>query len=115
MSLLKPINLKRHLFFALFFNQKHGEACKCSTSKCSYLKTEMQVWCHEYLKKQNFNALTQFSLSCAFYEENCRFFSIFFRHSGLELKSYRYYDANTCGFDFAGCIEDLKVCIVYNL
>jgi len=33
-----------------------------------------------------------------------------FVDSGLEIKYYRYYDAKTCGLDFKGLIEDLKVC-----
>lgn len=32
-----------------------------------------------------------------------------FRHSGLEVKSYRYYDPKTCGLDFQGAVEDIKV------
>ena len=32
-----------------------------------------------------------------------------FRHSGLGVKQYRYYDAQTCGFDFKGCVEDILV------
>ncbi|ETN59536.1 aspartate aminotransferase [Anopheles darlingi] len=31
-----------------------------------------------------------------------------FRHSGLNVKSYRYYDPATCGFDFNGALEDLS-------
>jgi aspartate aminotransferase len=31
-----------------------------------------------------------------------------FRDCGLEVKAYRYYDPSTCGFDFAGAMEDLK-------
>lgn len=31
-----------------------------------------------------------------------------FKFSGLEVKSYRYYDPKTCGFDFAGMVEDLS-------
>ena len=31
------------------------------------------------------------------------------RHSGLDTKQYRYYDANTCGFDFIGAVEDILV------
>ncbi|XP_022082242.1 aspartate aminotransferase, mitochondrial-like isoform X2 [Acanthaster planci] len=31
-----------------------------------------------------------------------------FRDSGLEVKSYRYYDKNTCGFDAAGAMEDIS-------
>jgi len=33
----------------------------------------------------------------------------FYRNSGLEVKSYRYYDTKTCGFDAAGAYEDLNV------
>lgn len=33
-----------------------------------------------------------------------------FRHAGLDVKSYRYYDPNTCGFDFSGAMEDIAVC-----
>ena len=32
-----------------------------------------------------------------------------YRNSGLEVKSYRYYDTKTCGFDAAGAYEDLNV------
>ena len=32
-----------------------------------------------------------------------------YRNSGLEVKSYRYYDPKTCGFDAAGAYEDLNV------
>lgn len=31
-----------------------------------------------------------------------------FRDSGLELKSYRYYDPATCGYDFNGAMEDIS-------
>ncbi|XP_038069403.1 aspartate aminotransferase, mitochondrial-like [Patiria miniata] len=31
-----------------------------------------------------------------------------FRDSGLEVKGYRYYDKNTCGFDAAGAMEDIS-------
>lgn len=30
------------------------------------------------------------------------------KHAGLNVASYRYYDPNTCGFDMAGAIEDIK-------
>jgi len=30
-----------------------------------------------------------------------------FKHAGMEVGSYRYYDKATCGFDFNGCLEDL--------
>nr|XP_034337692.1 aspartate aminotransferase, mitochondrial isoform X2 [Crassostrea gigas] len=30
-----------------------------------------------------------------------------FKHAGLDVKSYRYYDPNTCGFDFNGAMEDI--------
>ena len=32
-----------------------------------------------------------------------------YRNSGLEVKSYRYYDPKTCGFDAVGAYEDLNV------
>jgi aspartate aminotransferase len=31
-----------------------------------------------------------------------------FKHSGLDVKSYRYYKPETCGFDFEGAMEDIK-------
>lgn len=31
-----------------------------------------------------------------------------FKHSGLEVGSYRYYDKTTCGLDISGCLEDLS-------
>lgn len=31
-----------------------------------------------------------------------------FKHSGLDVKTYRYYDPNTCGFDFSGALEDIS-------
>ncbi|XP_065676196.1 aspartate aminotransferase, mitochondrial isoform X2 [Hydra vulgaris] len=31
-----------------------------------------------------------------------------FKDSGMDFKSYRYYDKKTCGFDAAGCFEDLS-------
>lgn len=30
------------------------------------------------------------------------------RFSGIEVKQYRYYDKNTCGFDEKGCLEDIS-------
>ncbi|XP_068724499.1 aspartate aminotransferase, mitochondrial-like [Montipora capricornis] len=30
------------------------------------------------------------------------------KHSGLGMKQYRYYDPQTCGFDFKGCVEDIS-------
>merc|ERR1711962_1567087 len=30
------------------------------------------------------------------------------KHAGLNVSAYRYYDPNTCGFDMAGAIEDIK-------
>ena len=32
-----------------------------------------------------------------------------YRDSGFAIKTYRYYDPSTCGFDFNGCLEDLSV------
>lgn len=31
-----------------------------------------------------------------------------FKHSGLNVKSYRYYEPKTCGFDFNGALEDIN-------
>ncbi|XP_043937230.1 aspartate aminotransferase, mitochondrial [Protopterus annectens] len=31
-----------------------------------------------------------------------------FRDAGLALKAYRYYDPSTCGFDFAGALDDIS-------
>nr|XP_039257561.1 aspartate aminotransferase, mitochondrial-like [Styela clava] len=31
-----------------------------------------------------------------------------FKHAGLDVKAYRYYDSETCGFDSAGALEDLS-------
>lgn len=31
-----------------------------------------------------------------------------FRHSGLNVKAYRYYEPSNCGFDFKGALEDLS-------
>ncbi|XKL68214.1 hypothetical protein PGB90_003705 [Kerria lacca] len=31
-----------------------------------------------------------------------------FKHAGLDVNQYRYYDPNTCGFDFKGAAEDIK-------
>ncbi|KAG8562369.1 hypothetical protein GDO81_015653 [Engystomops pustulosus] len=31
-----------------------------------------------------------------------------FRDAGMELKGYRYYDPKTCGFDFAGALDDIS-------
>ena len=35
-----------------------------------------------------------------------------FGHAGMEVSGYRYYDPATCGFDFNGACEDIKVCSV---
>lgn len=32
-----------------------------------------------------------------------------FKHSGLDVKSYKFYKPETCGFDFEGAIADIKV------
>lgn len=32
-----------------------------------------------------------------------------FKHSGMNVKSYRYYEPKTCGFDFQGALEDINV------
>lgn len=31
-----------------------------------------------------------------------------FKHAGLDVKQYRYYDAKTCGFDFSGALDDIS-------
>lgn len=31
-----------------------------------------------------------------------------FKHVNMEVKQYRYYDPKTCGFDFAGALEDIS-------
>jgi aspartate aminotransferase len=31
-----------------------------------------------------------------------------FKHSGLDVKAYRYYEPKTCGFDFKGALEDIN-------
>ncbi|XP_076148087.1 glutamic-oxaloacetic transaminase 2b, mitochondrial [Alosa pseudoharengus] len=31
-----------------------------------------------------------------------------FRDAGMQLKSYRYYDPTTCGFDFTGALDDIS-------
>lgn len=36
-----------------------------------------------------------------------------FKMAGLGVKSYRYYDKNTCGLDFQGVLEDISVIIFY--
>lgn len=32
-----------------------------------------------------------------------------FKHSGLNVKSYKYYDPKTCGLDFSGALDDISV------
>lgn len=32
-----------------------------------------------------------------------------FKHSGLKVNSYRYYEPKTCGFDFQGALDDINV------
>ncbi|XP_037808028.1 aspartate aminotransferase, mitochondrial [Lucilia sericata] len=31
-----------------------------------------------------------------------------FEHAGMPVKKYRYYDPNTCGLDFKGCLDDIS-------
>lgn len=38
------------------------------------------------------------------------YFYLNFRYVGLDVKFYRYYDFNICGFDFNGVMEDIVVC-----
>jgi hypothetical protein len=35
-----------------------------------------------------------------------------FKHAGMEVAGYRYYDASTCGFDFNGACDDIKVNLI---
>lgn len=37
-----------------------------------------------------------------------------FKHSGLNVKAYRYYQPSTCGFDFKGALDDISVSILLN-
>ena len=32
-----------------------------------------------------------------------------FKHAGLEVKSYTYFEPETCGFNFKGALEDISV------
>lgn len=32
-----------------------------------------------------------------------------FKHSGLKVNTYRYYEPKTCGFDFQGALDDISV------
>lgn len=32
-----------------------------------------------------------------------------FEHSGIKVQRYTYYDPKTCGFDFQGCLDSIKV------
>lgn len=32
-----------------------------------------------------------------------------FKHSGMDLRTYTFYDPNTCGFNFEGALKDIKV------
>ena len=32
-----------------------------------------------------------------------------FKHAGMNVKSYRYYEPKTCGFDFTGALDDINV------
>lgn len=56
---------------------------------------------------QNCTSDITFKLACACY--NYGDGPPNYRNSGLEVKSYRHYDAATCGFDAPGAYEDLKV------
>lgn len=38
-----------------------------------------------------------------------------FKHSGLNVKTYRYYDPKTCGLDFQGALEDINVSVHHHL
>lgn len=32
-----------------------------------------------------------------------------FKHAGLKVNTYRYYEPKTCGFDFQGALDDISV------
>jgi aspartate/tyrosine/aromatic aminotransferase len=36
----------------------------------------------------------------------------YFRHSGLDVQHYKYYDPKTIGFDFNGAVSDMNVSMV---
>lgn len=36
-----------------------------------------------------------------------------FKHSGLNVKQYKYYDPKTCGLDFQGALDDISVSISF--
>lgn len=36
-----------------------------------------------------------------------------FKHSGLEINKYTYFDPKTCGFDFKGALDDISVITCY--
>lgn len=57
-----------------------------------------------------FGVLLQRNGTVSTYNMSLCIFIINFRHAGLDVKSYRYYDPNTCGFDFNGAMEDIAVC-----
>lgn len=35
-----------------------------------------------------------------------------FKHAGLDVKSYKFYDPRTCGFDFQGTLDDISVSVL---
>lgn len=37
-----------------------------------------------------------------------------FKHSGLKVNTYRYYEPKTCGFDFQGALEDISVSWIFS-
>lgn len=32
-----------------------------------------------------------------------------FKHAGIDVKHYKFYDPNTCGFDYKGALDDINV------
>jgi aspartate aminotransferase len=37
-----------------------------------------------------------------------------FKHAGLEVKQYRYYNPSSCDLDFNGVVDDIKVCPLFH-
>lgn len=35
-----------------------------------------------------------------------------FKHAGLDVKTYKYYDPSTCGLDFKGALDDISVSVL---
>lgn len=59
---------------------------------------------------QGANFLCLIILSSDHFVCDCRNVYLFlkYRHSGLNVHQYRYYNSNTCGLDIDGCLSDLS-------